>query len=811
MSSKIDIIKTLGKLFLFLLFTCFANAQQCFVRGRVLDYSTKEPLSFTNIRVAGTTYGASANKDGEYELKVNPGKYVLIASYIGYKSDTLIINVKNNVSNLDFHLNQTNITLPDIVIVPGEDPAISIIKNALARKQERNKKLNSYEYEAYTKAILKTEDEISIKGRHVSTGFGGSDSSNLKISAIIENQSKTYFKKPDNYKEIIIARKQSANLPPTLNIFTGGRLIQNFYDNTMQFSGSDLPGPLADNALNYYDFYLKNISAINDRSVYEIFMTPSNSSNPGFEGYIYIIDGTYDLIKVDLTLNKAANIGGIFDTINVVQQFSMFSDSIYMPVDYHLLVKINYLGLARFGFELTSSLYDYKINPKIDDSFFNKAVVTVLPDADKKDSVYWKDTQTIPNTSEEELAYKRIDSLSRTEESFGDRFSILSSTIDWGNNFSTSAPLGMYHFNRVEGHAFDFDFNSSNLMDDRIFNDAHFSYGTADDRFKSSFSSRYLMGDYRTYRISFEAFNDIKILFGQSDNYRKLSTTLLALLLKEDFRDYYYSKGFNIDFRGEVFPVLRLNLGFSNTTDKNAFENTSVSIFNSGKRYRANPPIYETKINSITAGFRVDFRDYIENGLYRMRTTLGKSYIIFDGDVIYSSPAILNSDERFTKYELSVFGRLNSFRSTYLNYRIYGMYNNGYLPYQMMYALPGDINLVAHSYTFRTLEYNEVTGDRVVTLNLDYNFRSELFRLLHIPGLEDWDIQLNTFFNAAYSEVSPDAASILPNAVNTFKSPFYEIGFGLAHALIPLKVEFGWKLNHRGENNFRVGFNMFMF
>jgi hypothetical protein len=348
-------------------------------------------------------------------------------------------------------------------------------------------------------------------------------------------------------------------------------------------------------------------------------------------------------------------------------------------------------------------------------------------------------------------------------------------------------------------------------MDRRLNSNTHFSYGTADDRFKSSINSAYLLGDYRTYRISFEAFNDIKILFGQSDNYRKLSSTILALLFKEDFRNYFYSSGFNLNLRGEVFPVLRLNLGFSNSTDKNAFKNTSLSVFNSDKTYRANPPIYQVRINSFTTGFRLDFRDYIEDGMFRRRTSLGNSYIIFDGNITYSNPDILNSGERFTKYELSAFGRLNSFRSTYLSYRLYGMYNEGKLPFQMMYALPGDINLISHSYTFRTLGYNEVIGDRLVTLNLDYNFRSEFFRLLNIPGLKDWDIQLNTFFNVAYSEVSSDAASILPNPVNTFRSPFYEVGFGLAHALIPIKIEFGWKLNHRGENNFRVGFNMFMF
>jgi hypothetical protein len=132
------------------------------------------------------------------------------------------------------------------------------------------------------------------------------------------------------------------------------------------------------------------------------------------------------------------------------------------------------------------------------------------------------------------------------------------------------------------------------------------------------------------------------------------------------------------------------------------------------------------------------------------------------------------------------------------------------LPLQFMYALPADIDLVSHSFTFRTLDYNEITGDRVVTLNLDYNFGTEVFRLLNIPGFKDWDITLNAFLNAAYSDISSESRSILPRQVYTFNSTFYEIGFGLAHALIPIKIEFAWKLNHRGENNFKVGFNINM-
>lgn len=799
------------KIFLFILIcSALVSGQQFFVRGTVFDSSNNQPLSFTNIRVAGTTYGTAANKNGEYELKATGGRYTLIASFIGYKSDTVSVDINKNVSGLNFFLKQTDITLPDITIIPGEDPAIRIIRNAIKRKDERNKKLFSYEYEAYTKGVLKTKDDLSVKGRRFNLSLGGGDSTKLKISAIIENQSKGYFKEPDNYKEIILARKQSANLPPTLNIFTGGRQIQNFYEDRVRLTNSNLPGPLADDALNYYDYYLKNISAINDKSVYEIFMTPADKSNPGFQGNIYILDGSYDLLKIDLQLNDAANVGGIFDTINVVQQFSQFKDSISMPIDYHLLVGIDYLGLVKFGFEVNSILYDFKINPRIEDSFFNKAVVTVLPDADNKDSVYWNDTQTIPNTTDERIAYSRIDSLSSIKESFGDRFSLLSSSVYFSDHFSTSGPLSMYHFNRVEGHAVDFGLNFYDLYERRLYSDFNFSYGFSDNRFKSEVDARYLIGDYRTWRINFNAFNKTKVIFAASDVYKKLTSTLIALLLKDDFRDYYYSKGFNFEISGEVFPVLNLNAGFLNITDNNAIKNTSVSVFKTNRQYRANPPIYETKINAFTTGFRLDFRNYIEDGLFRRRTSFGKSYVIFSGDITYSNPDILTTGERFTKYELSAFGRLNSFGSTSLSYKVYGMYNKGSLPLQFMYALPADINLVSHNFTFRTLKYNEVTGDRVATLNLDYDFGREVFRFLKIPGFKDWDITLNAFFNAAYSDISSEASAILPVPVNTFNSAFYEIGFGLAHALIPVKIEFGWKLNHRGENNFKVGFNINM-
>jgi len=795
---------------LIIIFYAGVTAQQFTIKGTVKDLKTGEALSYTNIRVAETTMGTASNLDGKYELKIKGGNYVLVASYIGYYSDTVVVNVNRDISDLNFGLIKTKVQLPEVVILPGENPALEIIRKAIERKNEMNKKLLNYEFEAYTKGIVKTEEEIYARGNRVTMGTGGSDSSGLKITGILENQSKGFFKKPDNFKEIITARKQSANFPPTINMLTSGRIIQNFYEDDVSFFIGDIPGPLANNALEYYDYYLEGMSAINDQKIYKINMYPQDPLDPAFIGTIYITENTYNLLKVDLRISDAANPGGIFDTISVVQQYADY-DEIYMPVDYHMLVKVNFIGLVKFEFELNSVLYDYKINQLMDDDIFSKAIVTVLPEADKKDSLYWVTTLTIPNTDEEDLAYKRIDSVGNVPRTFWDDFSILSSQVYFTDNFAVNGPLSWYRFNRVEGSTLDFSFYLDDALDQRLNSFLDFSYGFSDEKFKTDFYGEYLFGDYRTYGITLNAYDKLSILFGDSDNYSDLTATIIALIFKEDFRDYYYSNGFDITIEGEVAPVLGLSLGYTNHTDHSAITNTDFSIFSKNKTYRVNPPVFEGKINAVTAGFSLDFRDYIENGYFRRRTSQGRSYVLFSGDVIYSNGDFISSSLDYTTYKFRSRGFINTFRSASLNFRLYAMYNDGTVPYQDLYSLPGNIDYISKSYTFRTLKVNEILGENVVTLNLEHHFRDELFRMLNIPGLKNWEVTLDLFLNMALSNVEDKTKALLPTAVKEFPHPFYEIGFGLGQGIIPFQLDFAWKLNYRNGNNFRVSLNAVVF
>jgi hypothetical protein len=800
----------------YLLFAVFLIPTEIFsqtliISGEIKDAHSGEALPYGNVRVINTKLGTAANANGAYVIKLTSGNYLLVASYIGYYSDTVTVELKDNLAGIDFILRKTEILLPEIVIRPGENPALEIIRKAIEKKNERNSKLNSYEFEAYTKGLVRTTDEISARGRTVSAGIGsGEDSVDLKITGLLENQSKGYFKKPNKFKEMILARKQSANFPPTINTVTGGRLIQNFYEDDIRFFGGRLPGPIADDALDYYYYYIEGMVLKNDRKVFKLFLKTENSYDPGFQGSIFINDSTYELIQVELELNRAANIGGIFDTISIFQQFASYDD-FYMPVDYRLFLKGNVLGLVKFGFELNTILYDYKINPDLSDDIFTKAIVTVLPDADKKDSLFWTSAQTIPNTVEEEKAYNRIDSLKNVPVTFWDQFSWLSTRTYFSENFSINGTLNFWRFDRVEGFTPRPGFYFENYLDQRLNSSIDLAYGFSDKRFKTDFSLEYLLGDYRTTSLTLNAYNSIKILFGTSDEYADLTASLLALLNKEEFRDYYYSAGFDFKVESEVFPVLALSAGFLNRKDISAQNNTDFSFFRKDKEYAPNPSIYEATINALTAGFKLDFRDYIEDGYFRRRVLTTNSFTTFEGDITYSNNDWLNSDLNFTTYRLYIDNFTRAFRSSFFNVKLFGMYNVGALPYQDMYALPGNINLLSKFYSFRTLKINEVFGERVATLNVEYNFRDEIFKLLKVPGFKDWEITLNVFFNSAITEIGDTSVALLPVEIKTFNKPFYEIGFGLGQGIIPLQLEFAWKLNYRGSNNFVISLNAFAF
>jgi iron complex outermembrane receptor protein len=81
-SKKISLFKSLGSLFICLFITAFAMAQTATLRGSVRD-ANGLPLAGASVILDGTKRGTVTDASGNYELKVAPGNYTLIISYVG--------------------------------------------------------------------------------------------------------------------------------------------------------------------------------------------------------------------------------------------------------------------------------------------------------------------------------------------------------------------------------------------------------------------------------------------------------------------------------------------------------------------------------------------------------------------------------------------------------------------------------------------------------------------------------------------------------------------------------------------------------
>ena len=97
--------------FTFLMVICanFIFAQSVTITGNVTEKGSNESLLGVTVRIDGTTIGTITDVDGNYTITTEDtnGKN-LIFSFIGYKSETVMLTGENQVFNIVLETSSTN-------------------------------------------------------------------------------------------------------------------------------------------------------------------------------------------------------------------------------------------------------------------------------------------------------------------------------------------------------------------------------------------------------------------------------------------------------------------------------------------------------------------------------------------------------------------------------------------------------------------------------------------------------------------------------------------------------------------------------
>ena len=130
-------------LLLLLLFSsAISFAQNKYVRGTIRDYSTGEPLPFANIIVKNSASGNSADENGIYQLTLTSAKYDLLFTYIGYRTETIAVEVASENLELNISLVATGVLLQEVSVYSSDKSEVNSI-SSLSMQSKQMEEISS--------------------------------------------------------------------------------------------------------------------------------------------------------------------------------------------------------------------------------------------------------------------------------------------------------------------------------------------------------------------------------------------------------------------------------------------------------------------------------------------------------------------------------------------------------------------------------------------------------------------------------------------------------------------------------------------
>ena len=595
--------------YLILVFFCSLSVSAQ-LKGKITDLDNL-PIPFVNIYIENSYVGTTSNAQGQYELAVSrPGKYSIVFQFLGFKTQTKTVEIKEFPHILDITLLEENISLNEVVISSKENPANRIILAAIAERKAQLEKINSFSADFYSKGIIRLKDVPNkFLGQEVGDLDGVLDSTRSGILYLSETVSKLNYEKPDKLSEKIIASKVSGD-SNGFSFNNASDVDFNFYNNTINLN-SDIVSPIADYAFNYYTYKLEGVFYDNGgRLINKINLFPRRENDRVFSGVIYIVEDQWAIYGLELSVTGAQIQSPAVDVITFKQNASYDDESDYWILRSQTIsFKFGFLGFKGNG-SFVANYSNYKLNPNFEKSVFTNEVLSFEPEANKKDSTYWNILRPVPLTSEEFKDYVKKDSIQTlyNSKTYLDSIDANSNKFKLGNLisgysyensfenkvFSVSSPLNSFNFNTVQGYNINLDINYTKRYDE------YKKYLSLENRLNYSFETQRLRGTVG-FKYKFNNINDLNIgfstgikvqQFNDQEPISSLMNDLSSLFFEENYMKLFENRFVKLNYGQELFNGFRFGTALSFENRRGLFNTTDFTFINKAdKSYTSNNPL----------------------------------------------------------------------------------------------------------------------------------------------------------------------------------------------------------------------------
>ncbi len=660
------------------------------ISGKITDIEGN-PLSFASVTIKGTNKGVNANNAGTYSINLNSGNYTIVCQFVGYTKVEKQITVTDENQVVDFVLSLQGLTMDEVIIKKGEDPAYEIIRNAIKKRSYYNNQVDSFEVNVYIKGIMRSRKlPQKVFGQKIEREANdGLDSTGKGILFLSESLTKVAYAKPDKIKLDVISTRQSGgdgfglSFPFFINFYQNNVAV---FDNNINPRG--FVSPIADGALNFYKFKYEGFFVEDGKTINTIKVIPRRKNEPVFSGTIHIVEDEWAIHSLDLVTTKNYQLE-LADSLRISQLSSVVQDDVWKTKN-----QITNITFKRFGIDVAGDFVnvysDYNINPGFKKKHFGNILMRYDTASNKRDTNYWNEVRPIPLDPDEVRDYIFKDSVAKVSRDSVYSKPYRDSLISKQNKFTipgllwksggASLAIGgkknmafykvkpllpQLEYNTVEGislnvnqhlrmtpekskvgYALDW-FTRYGFMNGHL---NSFGVLTVNNRKKESFNQQLLKLSGGKRLVQFNADNPID----------KWTNAAYTLLLKRNYMKLYenwfagvsWEHNTENGFSYTIHGTYENRLPVENTTD--------FSVFNRSDNLLPNHP-YELanmsfeKHQALIAGFSIRWQPgqkYIQYPKYKR--SLGSRMPVFDLAYTKGISGLLGSDVDYDKWALSV-------------------------------------------------------------------------------------------------------------------------------------------------------------
>ena len=713
--------------FVFLSFTVLAFGQNTIIKGKVIDFETKEPLAFVNIATNNIACYGRTDIDGKFLIKFNSKIEILKLSFIGYESKE--IKLIDDSKFIIIELKQKEVQLNEVKIFPGENPAHRIINLVIKNKDLNNpEKTKAFSYTAYNKMVFTSEQEAGIKKDQLksdSVSIKTREFFNKQYLMLMESVSKRKFLYPDRNSEIVIGSRVSGLKDPLFAMIATQFQSFSFYNDYISLSEKRYLNPICDGSINKYLFIIQDTVFSGKDTVFIISFQPRKNTNfEGLKGLLYINTNQYAIQNV--IAEPAAEEKGTI-SIRIQQMYEFINNKQWFPVQLNTDILMKLVTLNNFVVVGKGKMYlsDISINPDFVKEQFNNIVLEIQEGANTKTEEFWNTYRRDSLNEKDIVTYHVIDSLgeaSHLDRKMSGLQSLLLGRIPI--RFIDLDINKLISYNEYEGFRLGLGLYTNNKISKHFGFGGYFAYGFKDQAWKYGGEVGLMLNSKTETELKYSYTNDVFESGGRT--FFDWESTLLGA---ESYRNYLVKQMDDIE-KHQIQISTRLIKNFKTYLWA---DNYRVQINNDYKygitEGNASILLKDFNLAEIGAGFRFAYKEkFLKMRNYNI--SMGTDYPIVWLQYIHGFNNLMNGEYEYDRIDFKVQKSLYIKNLGKTSFQISTGYISGDLPYPLLFNGRGNFAqfTLNSPNSFATMKMNEFLSDRFASIFFTHNFGKLLIR-----------------------------------------------------------------------------------